>query len=202
MKKTFKIFLLIAIVLGIILPFSLGRQNLKAEPPKVIDHSNITLPQRTLPSNAKVTKEEIIEKLTKKLEMCREGKEVWNTQFPDSSIPTRIQCITLTYEEFVRLFTGGKDASVLTPQDKLYILVVIDIEKPLSEAIPYMSVPSEQMELWKKQGLLDSNKPFFYQEYQLIDPETGIVFEQGYNKVKVILPRQDELPFKQKEVKF
>ena len=167
------------------------RQNLKAEPPKVIDYSNITLPQRTLPSYAKVTKEEIVEKLTKRLEMCREGKEVWNQQFPDGQIPTRIQCVTLTYEEFVRLFTGGKDASVLTPQDKLYILVVIDIEKPFREIIPYMSVPSEQMELWEKQGLLNSNKPFIYQEYQLIDPETGIVFEQGYNKVKVILPRQD-----------
>jgi hypothetical protein len=191
MKKTFKIFLLVAIIFGMLLSFSLEKQNLRAEPPKVIDYSNITLPRRTLPSTAKVTKEEIVEKLTKKLQMCKEGKEVWNTRFPDGPIPTRIQCVTLTYEEFVRLFIGNKDASVLTPQDKLYILVVIDIEKPLREIIPYMSVPSEQMELWEKQGLLNSNKPFIYQEYQLIDPETGIVFEQGYNKVKVILSKQD-----------
>jgi len=191
MKKLYKIIVITAIIFAIFMPLTLKVPNLKAEPPKVIDLSNITLPLYKLPDNAKITKEELVRDLSKKLEMCREGKEFWDSRFPDSPLPTRIQVITISYGQFTKIFYDNKDASILIPKGKLYLLVVIDIAKPLREVIGDMSVPYEQMELWEKQGLLESDKPFIVQQYQLIDPETGIVVEWGYNKNIFILPKQD-----------
>lgn len=99
MKKLCKLILITLIFFGIFIPFTLKPKlaSLRAEPPKVIDLSNITLPSYKLPDNAKITKEELVRDLSKKLEMCREGKAVWDTRFPDGPIPTRIQVITISY---------------------------------------------------------------------------------------------------------
>ena len=53
----------------------------------------------------------------------------------------------------------NKDASVLIRKGKLYILVVIDIQKTFRQAVFDMRVPPDKMELWEREGLLDQNRP-------------------------------------------
>jgi len=156
---------------------------------KVIMGRNTTIPWYKLPPGAKITKEEEIEGLSKRIERCREGKELWDNRFPDGAIPTRVQVITIPYGEFTRIFFDNKDASVLIPKDKVYILVLIDIKKTFRQIVADISFPPGQMELWERQGLFESNRQFVCQEYELIDPLTGTVVEWGYNGKILILPK-------------
>lgn len=191
MKQTYKIIAIVSMIFIFSMLISFKLPSLKAEPPKIIDFSNITLPSYKLPDNAKITKEEEIKLLSQKLEDCKQGKTLWDKRFNDSRIPTRIQVITIPYGVFTKMFYGDKDKSVLIPNDKIYILIVVDIERTFRDVVTNMTIPYEQMELWEKQGLINSDTPFIYQEYQLIDPETNTVVEWGYNKCIINLPKQN-----------
>jgi len=192
MKRIYKVIIILTILFGILVIPSSKVQQLNADLPEVIDLSNTIIPSYKLPPGAKITKEEEIEGLSQRIERCREGKEFWDSRFPDGAIPTRVQVITIPYGEFTRIFFDNKDASVLTPKDKVYILVLIDIKKTFRQAVADMKfLPPGQLERWERQGLFESNRQFVCQEYQLIDPLTDTVVEWGYNKKILILPRQE-----------
>jgi hypothetical protein len=66
-----------------------------------------------------------------------------------------VQVVTILYGEYTKLMFDNKDASVLIRKGKLYILVVIDIQKTFRQAVFDMRVPPDKMELWEREGLLD-----------------------------------------------
>jgi len=192
MSKTSKIFIIALIVFSILILTSLESMQFTNSAPKVIDLSNITLPSYKLPPNAKVTKEKIRDNLIKEIKMCREWNIPWDPHFPDGTVPTRAQVITIPYGEYTRIFFENKDASAATPKDKLYILVGIDIAEPLKQlAFNMVSIPPTQLRLWERTGALDSNRPVVNQELFLIDPMTGIVVEHGFYQGIFIFPKQD-----------
>jgi len=190
MKKIYKVFTIVLLLSSILLLTSFKTWQVRAEPPKVKDLSNIVLPSYKLPPDTKVTREEEIKKLSERIEMCKGGKIPWDSRFPDGPIPTRVQVIVIPYGEYTRIFFNNEEGSAGIPKDKLYILVGIDIAKPLKQAVVDMHVPPSQMELWEQTGALDSNKPFINQELFLIDPMTSTVVEHGFYQGRFIFPKQ------------
>ena len=96
-------------------------------------------------------------------------------------MPQNPQCILITYGEYVKLFDLGF-VSVEVPDDKLFYLVTIDVDRELEER--ESAAPSAERSAYKEQFVT-------HQDFYLIDPENGDVVGYGGNVVKWILPKQN-----------
>ncbi len=169
MKK--KNFILVLIVL--ILIFSVGAimittpRNSKSS--EVKDLSNIALPSHDL-SKGCLTKEKAIEN----------SVNLSKRHLSHEQIPQNPQCILITYGEYLKLFETGF-ASVEIPNDKLFYLVTVDVDRELEERESF--APSAERSTNKEQFVT-------HQDFYLIDPENGDIVGYGGNVVKWILPKQ------------
>ena len=91
-----------------------------------------------------------------------------------------IQCIIIPYDIYTNLILNNEGGSALIPKDKLFFLVVVDIERSISETTI-------------RGGFFQGNTdlPIYKQEYFLIDPETNESVEHGYFITRIILPKQN-----------
>jgi len=171
MKK--KKIILVSIVLALI--FSVGAimiatpRNSKSS--EVKDLSNITLPSHDLPKGC-LTKEKAIE----------DSLHLSKRHLSHEQMPQNPQCILITYGEYLKLFETGF-ASVEIPNDKLFYLVTIDVDRELEERESF--APSAERSPHKEQFVT-------HQDFYLIDPENGDVVGFGGNVVKWILPKQNK----------
>ena len=136
----------------------------------VKDLSNIALPSYDLPKGY-LAKEKVIEvavNLSKRY--LSHGQILQNPQ-----------CILIAYGEYVKLFDLGF-VSVETPDDKLFYLVTVDVDRELEERESF--APSAERSTHKEQFIT-------HQDFYLIDPENGDVVGYGGNVVKWILPKQN-----------
>jgi hypothetical protein len=169
MKK--KNIILASIVLALI--FSVGAiviatpRNSKSS--EVKDLSNITLPSHDLPKGY-LTKEKAIE----------DAVNLSKRYLSHGQMPQNPQCILITYGEYAKLFETGF-ASLEIPNDKLFYLVTVDVDRELEER--ESAAPSAERSTHKEQFIT-------HQDFYLIDPENGDVIGFGGNVVKWILPKQ------------
>ena len=136
---------------------------------EVKDLSNITLPLHDLPK-AYLTKEKVIE----------DSVNLSKRHLSHGQIPQNPQCILITYGEYVKLFDFGF-VSVEIPNNKLFYLVTIDVDRELEERESF--APSAERSDHKEQFVT-------HQDFYLIDPESGDIVGFGGNVVKWILPKQ------------
>ncbi len=162
---------LVSIVL--ILTFSVGATittNTRiSKSSEVKDLSNITLPSHDLPKGY-LTKEKVIE----------DAADLSKRYLLHGQMPQNPQCILITYGEYLKLFDPGF-VSVETPDDKLFYLVTVDVDRELEERETFS--PSAERSAHKEQFIT-------HQDFYLIDPENGDVVGYGGNVVKWILPKQ------------
>jgi len=136
---------------------------------EVKDLSNIALPSHDLPKGC-LTKENAIE----------DSVNLSKRYLSYGQVPQNPQCILITYGEYLKLFETGF-ASVEIPNDKLFYLVTIDVDRVLEERESF--APSAERSPHKEQFVT-------HQDFYLIDPENGGVVGFGGNVVKWILPKQ------------
>jgi hypothetical protein len=136
---------------------------------EVKDLSNITLPSHDLPKGY-FAKEKVIEGAV----------NLSKRHLSHGQMPQNPQCILITYGEYLKLFDPGF-VSVETPNDKLFYLVTVDVDRELEERETFS--PSAERSAHKEQFVT-------HQDFYLIDPENGDVVGYGGNVIKWILPKQ------------
>ena len=136
---------------------------------EVKDLSNITLPSHDLPKGY-FAKEKVIEGAV----------NLSKRHLSHEQIPQNPQCILITYGEYLKLFEQGF-VSVEIPDDKLFYLVTVDVDRELEERETFS--PSAERSTHKEQFIT-------HQDFYLIDPENGDVVGYGGNVIKWILPKQ------------
>ena len=136
---------------------------------EVKDLSNITLPLHDLPK-AYLTKEKVIE----------DSVNLSKRHLSHGQIPQNPQCILITYGEYLKLFDFGF-VSVEIPNNKLFYLVTIDVDRELEERESF--APSAERSDHKEQFVT-------HQDFYLIDSQSGDIVGLGGNVVKWILPKQ------------
>ena len=169
MKKSI---LIVAIIFAVAFAsFYFGLHKGFSQKTDVRDLSNINLPSYTL-SNTSLTKEKVVNEVMNNLKsdpLLKHGQQ-----------PKMIQCIILPYDVYTNLILNNEGGSNLIPKDKLFFLVVVDIERSISETMI-------------RRGFFQGNAdlPIYKQEYFLIDPETKESVEHGYFITRIILPKQN-----------
>ena len=169
MKKNI---LIVAIIFAVAFAsFYFGLHKGFSQKTDVRDLSNINLPSYTL-SNTSLTKEKVVNEVMNNLKsdpLLKHGQQ-----------PKMIQCIILPYDVYTNLILNNEGGSNLIPKDKLFFLVVVDIERSISETTI-------------RGGFFQGNAdlPIYKQEYFLIDPETNESVEHGYFITRIILPKQN-----------
>jgi len=136
---------------------------------EVKDLSNIALPSYDLPKGD-LTKDNVVENV---INLSR-------ARLVHGQMPQNPQCILITYGEYLKLFDPGF-VSVEIPNDKLFYLVTVDVDRELEERETFS--PSAERSAHKEQFVT-------HQDFYLIDPENGDVVGYGGNVIKWILPKQ------------
>lgn len=169
MKKNI---LIVAIILAVaFVSFYFGLHKGFSQKANVRDLSSINLPSYTL-KNTSLTKDNVIKEITENIKsdpLLKHGQK-----------PKMIQCIIIPYDVYTNLILNNEGGSNLIPKDKLFFLVVVDIERSISETMI-------------RGGFFQGNTDLliYKQEYFLIDPETNETVEHGYFITRIILPKQN-----------